>query len=104
MGDRLVVSVTDDAHINKPDWPIFNRHERAGIIAALRCVDQVIIVSGLMQAMELVQPQIVVKGSDYTELEPPHAKYCRDHGIEVKFTDTPKYSSTEILDAIKRRS
>src|ERR1035437_4434721 len=81
MGDRLVVSVTDDANVNKPDRPVFKDIHRAEIIRSLRCVDQVVIVSGLLDALEKVKPDILVKGKDYSALEPDHAAYCVDHDI-----------------------
>lgn len=104
MGDALIVSVTADAFVNKPGRPIYDERQRAALLKALKCVDQVIIVTGLMDALQKTDPDIIVKGADYLELEPQHAAYCRSHGIEIRFTDTPKFSTTETLDAIRRRS
>lgn len=101
---HLVVSVTADNRVNKPGRPIFDQYQRAAIVGALKCVDGVLVVDGLMEAIRIVDPDIVVKGSDYAELEPEHAAYCRNNGIEVVFTDTPKFSTTAIIDEIRRRS
>ena len=98
MGDLLVVSITDDAHVNKPGRPIFKAAQRARIVRALSCVDDVLIVPSLMTALERVKPDILVKGIDYREgIEPSHAEYCRAHNIEVRFTETPKFSATELI-------
>lgn len=102
MGDRLIVSVTHDAHVNKEGRPIISHNDRAGIVAGLQCVNQVIIVNGLMQALELVAPDVLVKGGDYSTLPPEYQEYCEAHNIVVAFTNTPKHSTTEIINAIRR--
>ena len=101
MGDRLVVSITDDAHVNKgPGRPFFNEHQRMTIVHELRCVDDVLIVPGALEALEIVKPDIFVKGQDYRgKIELRHSEYCKAHGIEIRFTDQPIFSTTEIINA-----
>jgi len=54
-------------------------------------------------AMQEVKPDILVKGIDYISgIHAEHAQYCRDHGIEIRLTDTPKISAWEMLDAARR--
>lgn len=105
LGDMLVVSITADAHVNKgPGRPIFPDHERARVVRALGCVDDVLIVNGLTEALQRVKPDVIVKGIDYSGgLQDEHTAYCRDHGIEIAFTDTPKYSASDYLDAYAAR-
>jgi len=102
MGDRLIVSITSDKFVNKPGKPVFPDYERQAIVHALRFVDQAIIVDGLMQAMKQVAPDIVVKGIDYGQLDKEHYDYCLRHNIQMRFTGTPKMSSTEIINGLKR--
>ena len=99
LGDRLVVSITDDKHVNKgPGRPIYNQKQRATLVKALKCVDDVIIVPGLISALQTVKPDILVKGIDYKDgLDTVHQWYCRMKGIEVRFTDTPKFSATDAI-------
>lgn len=106
MGDILWVSITDDRHVNKgPGRPIYPQEHRAALVKALRCVDKVITVSSLIEAIDFVKPDILVKGIDYKEgLHDIHAKYCRDRGIEIRFTDTPKLSATALIDQARGRS
>lgn len=104
LGDVLIVSVTADAHVNKPGRPIYDAHQRLSLVRSLKCVDEVIEVSELMDALRRVDPDIVVKGSDYEQLLPEHTAYCRAHGIEIVFTDTPKFSTTDTINEIRRRS
>ena len=100
MGDRLVVSVTKDAFVNKgPHRPMFPHDQRARIVGALKCVDEVITVDNAIEALERVKPDIFVKGSDYIgKIEKIHSDYCKSHGIEIRFTDEPIFSTTKIIN------
>ncbi len=101
MGDFLVVSITNDANVNKgPGRPVYPQDHRAALVGHLKCVDEVIIVESLLQALDLIQPDILVKGRDYSGgLDQEHQEYCRQHDIEIRYTDTPKYSATTFLNA-----
>jgi rfaE bifunctional protein nucleotidyltransferase chain/domain len=104
MGDILWVSVTDDLHVRKgPGRPIYPQEQRLALIKALRCVDKAITVSGLIEALEIIRPHILVKGIDYKDgLHDVHEKYCKEHMIEIRYTDTPKLSATEFIYEAKR--
>lgn len=106
MGDILWVSVTDDIHVMKgPGRPIYPQEHRAALVKGLRCVDKVITVSGLLEALEFVKPSILVKGTDYRNgLHDIHENYCRKHGIRIAYTDTPKLSAADMMDEARRRS
>ena len=99
MGSFLVVSVTHDDYVNKgAGRPVYPHKQRAALVAALRCVDEVIIVKSLISAMKIVRPDILVKGIDYKGgLDQEHQDYCKQYGIEIRYTDTPKYSATELI-------
>ena len=105
MGDILWVSITDDLHVNKgPGRPIYCQEHRRALLKALRCVDKVIVVNGLLEALEFVKPSILVKGTDYRNgLHDVHENYCRKHGIRIAYTDTPKLSAMEMIDEARRR-
>jgi len=104
MGDRLVVAVTSDIFVNKgPGRPIFNQSQRGGILQALRCVDHVIIVDDVLDAMKEIKPEIFVKHREYEgRLDPRHMTYFTENNIQVRFTDTPKFSSTALLSGKSR--
>lgn len=99
LGDWLVVSITKDAYVNKgPRRPVFTDRERREMVQALDVVDRTILVESALEALEIVQPQVFVKGADYqTRIDPEHLAYCKAHGIEIVFTDEPHYSSTSLL-------
>ena len=106
LGDELWVSVTDDLHVNKgPGRPVYPLEHRIALLKGLRCVDKVIGVSGLLEALDIVKPSILVKGTDYRNgLHDVHENYCAKHGIRITYTDTPKLSATEMINDAQRRS
>lgn len=72
LGDLLVVGVNSDASVkslNKsPDRPIVPESQRAEVLAALGCVDHVVLFaepdpSRLIRAL---QPDVLVKGGDWS--------------------------------------
>ena len=104
LGSFLVVSVTHDDYVNKGEGrPVYPHKQRAALIAALRCVDEVMVVKSLISAMHLVRPDILVKGVDYKGgLDQEHEDYCKEYGIEIRYTDTPKYSATELIRGLRK--
>lgn len=104
LGDKLVVAVTQSEHVNKgPGRPIFNDAQRSAIINELRCVDEVLIVKDSLEALTKVKPDIFVKGREYDgKILPQDHAYCRQHGIEIAFTDEPVFSSTALINDISR--
>jgi D-beta-D-heptose 7-phosphate kinase/D-beta-D-heptose 1-phosphate adenosyltransferase len=72
LGDLLVVGVNSDASVkslNKsPDRPIVPESQRAEIVAALGCVDYVVlfIEPDPHELIRAVQPDVLVKGGDWS--------------------------------------
>lgn len=100
LGDILVVSVTRDEKVNKgPLRPFLDDQARADMLRELRCVDVVIVVGGLLEALYAVLPAVLVKGPDYGDgmIEQAHREFCEQHGVEIAFTKAPKWSSTKLL-------
>ena len=68
FGDILVVSITDDAFVNKgPDRPIFSSIIRAKTILNLEAVDFVIISKSqnALSVLGQIKPDIYVKDKEY---------------------------------------
>lgn len=99
MGDRLVVALTADAFVAKgPGRPIQAWEDRAAVLEALRCVDQVVQSTSAYTAILKVRPTIFVKGIDYRHAEiEADREACRIVGAQIRFTTAPKRSTTEIL-------
>jgi D-beta-D-heptose 7-phosphate kinase/D-beta-D-heptose 1-phosphate adenosyltransferase len=71
LGDILIVGVNSDASVRSldkaPDRPIVPDAQRAEVLAALGCVDYVVVFneSDPLQLITSVQPDILVKGGDW---------------------------------------
>jgi rfaE bifunctional protein nucleotidyltransferase chain/domain len=109
LGDVLVVSITKDKFVNKgPGRPAFSEHLRAESLAALSCVDYVVIneTPTAVEAIRAVRPNFYVKGPDYADsskditqgirAEEATVKEC---GGEIAFTDDVTFSSTQIINS-----
>jgi len=72
LGDLLVVGVNSDASVkslNKsPDRPIVPESQRAEVLAALGCVDHVVLFAepDPHRLIRAVQPDVLVKGGDWS--------------------------------------
>ena len=70
LGDRLVVGLNTDASVSalKPGRPLQDETSRARILAALAFVDAVVLFGDAtpLRLIEAVQPDVLVKGDDYT--------------------------------------
>jgi D-beta-D-heptose 7-phosphate kinase/D-beta-D-heptose 1-phosphate adenosyltransferase len=108
LGDALIVGVnTDDSvrRLNKdPDRPVNPEGDRAALLAALACVDRVVLF-GEDTPLELItalQPDILVKGGDYQVEEIAGRDVVRARGGEVRVIPlVPGYSTTGLLARIR---
>ncbi|NGZ01438.1 MAG: D-glycero-beta-D-manno-heptose 1-phosphate adenylyltransferase [Nitrospira sp. WS238] len=72
LGDVLVVGVNSDASVRSldkaPDRPIVPEAQRAEVLAALGCVNYVVIFNDPdpLQLITAVQPDVLVKGGDWS--------------------------------------
>jgi D-glycero-beta-D-manno-heptose 1-phosphate adenylyltransferase len=72
LGDALIVAVNSDRSVraNKgPDRPITPERERAEVLAALDCVDAVVVFDEETPhaIVSRIQPDVLVKGADWPE-------------------------------------
>src|SRR5215207_78840 len=72
LGDVLIVGLNADASVRRnkgPDRPINSEHERAEILAALACVDAVVVFEEDTPAaiIRAIRPAVLVKGADWAE-------------------------------------
>jgi len=71
LGDLLVLGLNSDASIRRlkgPKRPLIGEEERAHILAALDCIDYVVIFDEdtPFELIKILRPQILAKGGDYT--------------------------------------
>jgi D-beta-D-heptose 7-phosphate kinase/D-beta-D-heptose 1-phosphate adenosyltransferase len=108
LGDLLIVGVNSDRSVrgNKgPGRPVTAEAERAEIVAALGCVDAAVIFDEATPAdlVARLEPDVLVKGADWAA----DAIVGRDTveargGRVVRVAIEPGWSSTAIIDAVKR--
>lgn len=71
LGDILVVGVNSDSSVRRlnksPDRPIVGEAQRAEVLAALGCVDYVVIFAepDPLNLITTLQPDVLVKGGDW---------------------------------------
>jgi D-beta-D-heptose 7-phosphate kinase/D-beta-D-heptose 1-phosphate adenosyltransferase len=107
LGDALVVLLNSDDSVRAlkgPRRPVMAAEDRARVLAALACVDAVVIFDERSpeQALEQLRPDVWVKGGDYTEADLPEAAVVRRHGGEVVLLPTVAgYSSSNLIAAAR---
>lgn len=107
--DRLVVAVNADDSVRGlkgPGRPILDEHARAELVAALACVDYVVIFSDATvdRLLRLLQPDVHCKGSDYTVDTVPERETVRAYGGRVAIVGDPKdHSTRELLARLARQ-
>ncbi len=108
LGDALVVTLTADKFVNKgPGRPYFNEQLRLKSLAALSCVDYIVLVpfTGAVEAIGCVRPHIYCKGREYAEPAfdtegnlPAEVRVVKKCGGQVRFIGAVTYSSTRLLN------
>jgi len=108
LGDTLVVTITAEKFVNKgPGRPCFNDELRSRSLAALTCVDYVVIIphTAAVEAIRLVRPQIYCKGREYEEVENDVTGNIHDDlttvkecGGEIRYIGSVVFSSTKLLN------
>ncbi len=104
-GDRLIVALNSDASTRAykgPGLPIVPERERAEVIAALACVDAVLIFSDATvdRLLRALRPEVYCKGREYTPETIPETPTVRSYGGEIALVGDAKAHSTSWL--IKR--
>jgi cytidyltransferase-like protein len=89
LGDYLVVIVNNDLQrAIKGSKEFMDEDERMQIVAALRCVDEVVLSidtdSTVCQTLALVHPNIFAKGGDRFSSEIPESPICKELGITIQ--------------------
>lgn len=108
MADLLVVAVNSDASTRAykgPDRPMIPEAERAELVAALACVDLVLVFdeADVRPTLRALQPDVHVKGTDYTEASIPERDEVLAYGGRVAIAGDPKdHSSTETIARLRQ--
>jgi len=107
LGDFLVVGVNSDASVKRLkgiNRPLQDEDSRAEILAALECVGGIVMFEEdtPLELIQAIQPDVLVKGGDYSVETVVGAKEVLSRGGSVELLSfLPGYSTTSIEDKIK---
>ena len=107
LGDILIVAIDDDDSVKTlkgPGRPVLHSKERVRILSALDAVDYVVVFSSqeLIKLIEIIQPDVLTKGSNYTSREVFGRERVEQLGGRVVLIPVSEdISSTRIINDIK---
>jgi D-glycero-beta-D-manno-heptose 1-phosphate adenylyltransferase len=112
LGGLLVVGLNSDASVRGykgPSRPILTQGERAAMLAALECVDYVIVFDEPTPeaALARLKPDVHCKGAEYA---PPHGRPVPERAVVEGYGGRIEYlplvaglSTTELLTRIREK-
>jgi len=109
LGDVLIVGLNSDAStrlLKGGKRPIVPQEERAQLVAALQCVDYVIIFEErtVERLIAALKPEVYAKGGDWAIEDLPEAKVIAEFGIRAEILpQVPGRSTTDIIETVLTR-
>ncbi len=109
LGDALIVALNSDAStraLKGPKRPVQSEEQRAYALAALACVDAIVIFNTprLDAEIRALKPDIYCKAGDYTleKLDAGERAALEAVGAKIEFMPfLPGFSTTELIAKIK---
>ena len=108
-GDALLVAVNSDASVRRlgkgADRPVVSERERARLVAALQCVDVVVVFDEVtpLELIRRLRPEVLVKGADYARDAIVGADDVEGWGGRVvRVPIVPGYSTTDMLARLRK--
>jgi D-beta-D-heptose 7-phosphate kinase / D-beta-D-heptose 1-phosphate adenosyltransferase len=104
---KLIVAVNSDASVRRlkePGRPINGEHDRAMVLAALSVVDAVVVFDEdtPLEMIERINPEVLVKGGDYTVDTIVGAQHVLSRGGAVLTCPlVPGKSTTRVLSLVR---
>lgn len=100
--DALIVALNDDESVRRlkgEGRPILPAEDRAELVAALRCVDFVVVFpeATVGPLLEALRPDVHCKGTDYTVDSVPEREVVKAYGGRTAIVGDPKDHSTRDL-------
>ncbi|MBT1001513.1 D-glycero-beta-D-manno-heptose 1-phosphate adenylyltransferase [Paenarthrobacter sp. DKR-5] len=108
LGDCLIVCLNSDSSVRRlkgPQRPIIAEHDRVELLEALECVDAVVLFDEDTPeaVLESLQPDVWVKGGDYSPEDLPEAALMKSWGGRtVTVPYHPARSTTGLASALAR--
>ncbi len=107
LGDRLLVAVNTDASIRRlkgPGRPIVPARQRAEVLAALECVDWVVLFGGAtpLSIIRATRPHVLAKGGDWALDEIVGREQVLGWGGKVvRLREVPDLRSSALIEGIR---
>lgn len=103
QGDILIVGLNSDSSVRGlkgPSRPLQPETERAQILAALSCVDYVVIFGEQtpLELLAILRPDVHVKGGDYLASQLPETPLVESWGGRVHIAPVAHGRSTSLLE------
>ena len=108
LADVLVVAINDDESVRRlkgEGRPILPAADRAELVAALRCVDYVVVFPEptVGPLLTTLRPDVHCKGTDYTVESVPERDIVLAYGGRTAIVGDPKdHSTRDLLSRIAR--
>lgn len=108
LGDILIVGLNSDSSVRKlkgPNRPIVDEESRAFVLSYFDFIDYIVIFNDKTpdRLINIIKPDIHVKGGDYKKDDLPETKLVESYGGEVKILKLSKgFSTTNIVEKIKK--
>ena len=109
QGDLLVVGLNSDASVQRikgPRRPLISQQQRAEVLAALWCVDFIVIFDqpDPLAVIQTLRPNVLVKGDDWPDDQIVGSDVVKgDGGRVVRVPVVPDISTSRIIDRIVDR-
>jgi len=106
LGELLIIGLNSDISVRSikgPKRPLVNQEDRAAVLAALECVDYVVLFDEDTPAklIETIMPDILVKGADYKIEQIAGADAVLKNGGKVVTIElTPGRSTSDLIKKI----
>ena len=110
LGDVLIVAINSDAsarRVKGPGRPIIPEDARAGMLAALACVDYVTNYEEdtPIPLLKVVRPNVIVKGGEYGKDRVVGGKLVESMGGRIELVPMVKgFSTTEVAERARRNA
>jgi len=108
LGDTLILGLNSDESVKMlgkgDDRPLNSQEDRAYVLAALECVDYIVIFheSTPLELIKACRPQVLVKGGDWTVDKIVGADIVEKAGGEVHSLPLlDDYSTTSFLEKVR---
>ncbi|MBS1500023.1 MAG: D-glycero-beta-D-manno-heptose 1-phosphate adenylyltransferase [Bacteroidetes bacterium] len=109
LGNRLIVGLNTDASVRRlgkgPERPLNNEDSRARVLAALRCVDVVVLFDEdtPLELITALRPDVLVKGGDWAPDRIVGADVVKAAGGTVHSIPlTDGFSTTGLVERIRK--